>query len=91
MNTGHTGTLTTIHANTARLAISRLRTCIALSGVDLAPSVIARNIADAIEVVVQIERRDDGRRRVSEVVELAGYEAKTDEYVFDEIPMEAYV
>src|SRR3982751_4396928 len=79
MNTGHTGTLTTIHANEARLAIPRLRTCIAMSGVDLPASVIARNIADATDVVVHITRRD-GVRAVQEMVRVRRYDLAADRY-----------
>lgn len=79
LNTGHTGTLSTIHANTARLAISRLRTCVAMAGVDIPDKAIARNIAEVVQVLVHIERIN-GVRRVSEVLKIGRYDSGNDEY-----------
>ena len=81
LNTGHTGTLSTIHANTARLAISRLRTCVAMAGVDLPDKAIARNIAEVVQVLVHIERVQ-GVRRVSEVLKIVRYDSGNDECEF---------
>ena len=81
LNTGHTGTLSTIHANTARLAISRLRTCVAMAGVDLPDKAIARNIAEVVQVLVHIERVQ-GLRRVSEVLKIVRYDSGNDECEF---------
>ena len=79
LNTGHTGTLSTIHANTARLAISRLRTCVAMAGVDIPDrAAIARNIAEVVQVLVHIERVK-GVRRVSEVLKIVRYDSGNDE------------
>ena len=79
LNTGHTGTLSTIHANTARLAISRLRTCVAMAGVEVPDKAIARNIAEVVQVLVHIERIN-GVRRVSEVLRMGRYDSVNDEY-----------
>ncbi len=79
LNTGHTGTLSTIHANTARLAISRLRTCVAMAGVEVPDKAIARNIAEVVQVLVHIERIN-GVRRVSEVLRMGRYDSVNDDY-----------
>jgi pilus assembly protein CpaF len=70
MNTGHGGSLTTIHANSPRLALSRLESCVLQSGVRLPIAAIRRQIANAISLVVQVERTHGGRRHVSEVIRL---------------------
>jgi pilus assembly protein CpaF len=79
LNTGHTGTLSTIHANTAPLAISRLRTCVAMAGFDIPDLAVARNIAEVIGVVVHVERRT-GRRVVTDMLRIGGYDASRQEY-----------
>ncbi len=83
LNTGHTGTLSTIHANSARLAVERLRTCIAVAGAGLPDHAIARNIAEVINMLVHIERRG-GHRAVLEVLTLGRYDAGRDSYEFGE-------
>ena len=75
-NTGHSGTLSTIHANSAKQALARLASCVLESGVELPYRAIKTNIADSLQVV-QIERRP-GRRYVSEVVEIRGYDPDAD-------------
>ena len=77
LNTGHSGTLSTIHANSAKQALARLASCVLESGVELPYRAIKSNIADSLQVVVQIERRP-GRRYVSEVVEIRGYDPDAD-------------
>jgi len=77
LNTGHSGTLSTIHANSAKRALARLTSCVLESGVELPYRAIKSNIADSLQVVVQIERRP-GRRYVSEVVEIRGYDPDAD-------------
>lgn len=84
LNTGHTGTLSTIHANSAKLAIQRLLTCIAMAGIDLPPRAIAGNVAEAVQVLVHVERRKDGLRRVTEIVQIDGYDAERDRYELSE-------
>jgi pilus assembly protein CpaF len=81
LNTGHSGTLSTVHANSASQGISRFTTCVLESGVELPYRAIKTNIANSLDVVVQMERRP-GRRYISEVLEIRGYDAQADEYHF---------
>jgi pilus assembly protein CpaF len=74
MNTGHDGSMTTVHANSARDALSRLEQMIGMAGLEISPRSIRQQIASAINVVVQAERMDDGRRRVVSIVEIVGME-----------------
>ena len=74
MNTGHDGSMTTVHANTPRDALSRLEQMIGMTGLELSPRSIRQQIASAINVVVQVERQEDGRRRVVSISELVGME-----------------
>lgn len=68
MNTGHNGSLATIHANSARDALSRLETMVLMANVALPLTVVREQIASAIDLVVHLERGSDGRRRVAEVL-----------------------
>ncbi|MFG0320585.1 MAG: CpaF family protein [Planctomycetota bacterium JB042] len=77
MNTGHDGGLSTVHANSPRDAISRLETMVLMAGVDLPSRAIREQIVAAIDLVVHVERSEDGRRRVSSVSELTGLEGTT--------------
>jgi pilus assembly protein CpaF len=72
MNTGHEGSLTTLHANTAREAVSRLETLVLMAGVELPARAIREQIAGSIDVIVQQTRFSDGTRRISEVAEVHG-------------------
>ncbi|HEV2224554.1 MAG TPA: ATPase, T2SS/T4P/T4SS family [Candidatus Acidoferrales bacterium] len=81
LNTGHSGTLSTIHANSARQGLARFTSCVLQSGVDLPYRAIKTNIGDSLNVVIQIERRP-GRRFISEVLEINGYEPDADLYDF---------
>ncbi len=74
MNTGHDGSLTTVHANSPRDAISRLETLCLMSGLDLPVRVISKQIASAIDVIVQTARFSDGSRKVTSITELSGME-----------------
>src|SRR6478672_8000272 len=74
MNTGHDGSMTTIHANTPRDALSRIEQMIGMSGVDVPPRSARNQIASAINVVVQVQRLSDGRRQLLAVSELTGME-----------------
>jgi len=74
MNTGHEGSMTTIHANTARDALGRLENMLAMSGMNLPPKVARAQIASAIGVIVQVNRLTDGRRKVMSISELTGME-----------------
>jgi pilus assembly protein CpaF len=74
MNTGHDGSLTTIHANTPRDALSRVENMVTMAGFDLPVKTIRSQIASAINVVVQLERMEDGKRRVVSVSEINSME-----------------
>jgi pilus assembly protein CpaF len=82
LNTGHSGTLSTIHANSAKLAISRFITCVLQSGVELPYRAIRSNIADALDLVLHVERRNR-RRYVAELLRLASYDANKDQYEYE--------
>ena len=77
MNTGHDGSMTTVHANTPRDALSRVEQMIGMAGLEISPRSIRQQIAAAIHVVVQVERMDDGRRRIVSIAELVGMEEET--------------
>ncbi|MGH6966476.1 MAG: CpaF family protein, partial [Phenylobacterium sp.] len=74
MNTGHDGSMTTVHANSARDALSRIEQMIGMAGLEISPRSIRQQIASAINVVIQAERMDDGRRRVVSITEVVGME-----------------
>ena len=77
LNTGHSGTLSTIHANSAQLGLSRFTSCVLQSGVELPYRAIKTNIADSLNAVVHVERRP-GRRYISEVLLINGYDSDAD-------------
>jgi pilus assembly protein CpaF len=74
MNTGHDGSLTTIHANTPRDALSRLETMVAMGSLNIPENALRRQIASAIDVVVQVTRLSDGTRKVVSLAEITGME-----------------
>ncbi|HEX6864192.1 MAG TPA: ATPase, T2SS/T4P/T4SS family, partial [Thermoanaerobaculia bacterium] len=74
MNTGHDGSLTTIHANTPRDALSRLETMISMASLDLPEKGMRQQIASAIQVVIQVARMSDGTRKVTQLSEIVGME-----------------
>ena len=76
MNTGHDGSMSTIHANTPRDAISRLEQMIGMAGLDMSPRTIRMQIASAIHAVIQLGRLSDGTRRLLSIQELAGMEGE---------------
>jgi pilus assembly protein CpaF len=75
MNTGHEGSLTTIHANSPRDALSRLETLVMTAGVELPHRAIREQIASAFDLLVQITRLVDGSRRITHVSEVLGMES----------------
>lgn len=77
MNTGHEGSMTTIHANTPRDAMIRLEQMISMTGIDLPVHAIRGQIASALDIVVQLSRLSDGRRRVIAISEISGMEGNT--------------
>jgi pilus assembly protein CpaF len=74
MNTGHDGSLTTLHANTPRDALSRLETMVAMADLNLPQKAVRTQISSAIDIVVQVSRLSDGTRRVKQVTEVIGME-----------------
>jgi pilus assembly protein CpaF len=74
MNTGHEGSMTTVHANTSRDAISRLETMVLMAGFDLPVRAIREQIAAAIDLILQVSRMPDGRRVITAVTEVQGLE-----------------
>ena len=77
MNTGHAGSLSTIHANSARDALARIENMVQMSAMGLSSKSIRTEIAAAIHLIVQLDRQRDGVRRITEVVEVAGMESET--------------
>lgn len=76
MNTGHDGSLTTIHANTPRDALGRIENMVAMTGATFPIKALRQQIASAIDVVVQLERQEDGKRRLVSVQEINGMEGE---------------
>jgi pilus assembly protein CpaF len=74
MNTGHDGSMTTVHANTPRDALTRLEQMIGMAGLEISPRSIRQQIASAIHVIIQTERMEDGRRRITSIAEVLGME-----------------
>jgi pilus assembly protein CpaF len=87
MNTGHDGSLSTVHANSPRDAVSRLETLVLMAGMDLPLRAIREQISSAVDVIVQLTRMRDGTRRVTHVTEVHGMEGEIvtlqDVFVFD--------
>lgn len=79
LNTGHSGTLSTVHASSAAQALSRFTSCVLQSGVELPYQAIKNNIADSLNILIQLERRP-GKRFVSEILEIRGYDPDADQY-----------
>lgn len=77
MNTGHDGSLTTLHANTPRDALSRLETMCLMAGMEMPLNVIREQIASAVDVIVQQSRLKDGSRKVTAITEISGMEGNT--------------
>ena len=77
MNTGHDGSMCTIHANTCRDAVARLEMMVGMAGIDMPLRSIRTQIASAVNVIVQLERMSDGRRRMTSVHEITGIEGDT--------------
>jgi pilus assembly protein CpaF len=87
MNTGHDGSLTTVHANTPRDALSRLETLTLMAGYDLPVRAIREQLSSAIDVIVQLSRLRDGTRRITHITEVQGMEGDVitlqDVFLFD--------
>lgn len=77
MNTGHDGSMTTVHANTPREAIARLETLCLMAGMDLPAKAIREQIAGAVDLIVQISRLSDGSRKLMSITEIVGMQGDT--------------
>lgn len=77
MNTGHDGSLTTLHANTPRDSLSRLETLVLMSGMDLPLKVVRQQISSAVDLIIQQSRLKDGSRKVTAITEVVGMEGET--------------
>ncbi|MDY0019181.1 MAG: CpaF family protein [Anaerolineae bacterium] len=92
MNTGHDGSMTTLHANNTREALSRLETMVLMAGMELPHRAIREQIAAAIDVIVQLERMRDGSRRVVSITEIQGMEGDVvttaDVFKFEQVGFE---
>jgi pilus assembly protein CpaF len=92
MNTGHDGSLTTIHANSPRDTLARLETLVLMAGMDLPLKVVRAQVASAIELIIQQARLRDGSRKVINITEVQGMESDvivlSDIFVFKEKGME---
>ena len=84
LNTGHSGTLSTVHATAAAQGLSRFTSCVLQSGIELPYKAIKTNIADSLHLIVQLERRP-GQRFVAEVLEIQGYDPEGDRYEFSQL------
>ena len=84
LNTGHSGTISTVHANSAQQALSRFTSCVLQSNVELPYRAIKSNIADSLNLLIHIERRP-GRRFVSEVSKIKAYDPENDRYAYDQM------
>jgi pilus assembly protein CpaF len=76
MNTGHDGSMTTIHANSARDGISRLENMVAMAGIEMPLKAVRKQIASAVNVIVQASRLQDGTRRMTSITEITGMEGE---------------
>jgi len=87
MNTGHDGSLTTLHANTPRDALSRLETMISMASLDLPEKAMRQQVASAINIVIQVARLSDGTRKIIQISEIVGMEGDVitmqDIYLFE--------
>jgi pilus assembly protein CpaF len=76
MNTGHDGSLSTVHANTPRDALSRIETMVLMAGYDLPVRAIRQQVASAIDMILHLERLEDGGRRVTAITEVQRMESE---------------
>jgi pilus assembly protein CpaF len=77
MNTGHEGSLSTVHANSPRDALSRLETMVLMAGYELPLRAIRQHVSSALDLIVQLDRLDDGTRHVTAIAEVQGMEGET--------------
>lgn len=85
LNTGHDGSMTTVHANDPSGCITRLESMALMNGVDMPSRAIRKNIADAVDIIVQIRKMSDGSRKIYSITEVVGYDEKNNNVVIGEI------
>jgi pilus assembly protein CpaF len=94
MNTGHDGSLSTVHANSPRDALARIETMVLMAGFDLPPRAIREQVASALDLVVHVDRFRDGSRRISRVTEVVGMEGDIitlqDIFKYDHVSQELF-
>ena len=76
MNTGHDGSMSTIHANGAKDALLRIENMVLISGINIASSIVRKQIASAIDIIIHTARLSDGARKIVEIIEVSGINAK---------------
>jgi pilus assembly protein CpaF len=84
LNTGHQGSLSTIHANSAGQTMARLATCVMMAGIELPHGTVRENIGDALDLVVHIERRE-GKRSISEVLRVVDYDTGSNRFELESL------
>jgi pilus assembly protein CpaF len=88
MNTGHEGSMSTIHANSARDSLSRMETCALFSGIEIPLSALREQVASAIHIVIQTARLHDGTRKITGITEVLGLKDREyqlqDIYIYDQ-------
>jgi pilus assembly protein CpaF len=93
MNTGHDGSLTTVHANAPRDAIARVENMVLMAGLELPVRAIREQVASALNLIVHVSRLSDGKRRVTHVTEVVGMEGQTvtlqDVFLFQQTGIDA--
>jgi len=93
MNTGHEGSMTTLHSNSPRDTLARLETMVLMAGMDLPIRAVREQVSSAIELVVHQERMRDGTRKITNITEVTGMEGDiitmTDLFVFEQVGLEA--
>jgi pilus assembly protein CpaF len=90
-NTGHRGSLTTLHANRAEMALTRLRTMISIADTRMPDAAIARSIAEVLDVIVQVERGKNGIRRVVDIQMVEAYKPASDTFTLEDVTVEPLV
>jgi len=92
MNTGHEGSMTTLHANSARDGLRRLETMVLMNQVDIPLKVVRQHISSALHLIIQINRLNDGSRKITEIIEVAGMEGDTilTQDIFEWTPEEGF-
>jgi pilus assembly protein CpaF len=84
LNTGHSGSISTVHASSARLALRRFSSCVMQAGIDIPYRAIRSDIADSINLLVHLDRKD-GLRAIREVLEVKGYDSESDRYELEAV------